>query len=174
MAFTTTFPRQTRDAFERRAADWLARYSISLLRISLGLVFLGFGALKFVPGLSPAESLAGRTLDILTFGLVPERLGIIGVAGLESLIGILLLTGRGMRFALALLAIELIGILSPLVLLPGDMFRSFPFAPTLAGQYVLKDVIVAAAGLVVAARTLGARMVVDIDPNLLHTKENRA
>jgi hypothetical protein len=60
------------------------------------------------------------------------------------------------------------------VLLPGDMFRSFPFAPTLAGQYVLKDVIVAAAALVVAARMLGARMVVDIDPGLPHVKENRA
>jgi putative oxidoreductase len=161
MAFMTIVQRPTRENVERRAAGWLARYSISLLRVSLGLVFLGFGILKFVPGLSPAESLAGRTLDILTIGLVPERIGLIMVAGLESLIGILLLTGIGLRVALVLLAIELVGILSPLVLLPGEMFRSFPFAPTLAGQYVLKDIVVAAAGLVVAARALGARMVVD-------------
>ncbi len=78
---------------------------------------------------------------------------------LESVIGVLLLSGRWMRVALALLAVELAGILSPIVLLPGEMVRGL-FAPTLAGQYVLKDVIVAAAGLVVAARTLGARMVV--------------
>jgi putative oxidoreductase len=160
MAIMTDLRRPSVDELERRSAEWLARHSVTLLRISLGLVFLGFGVLKFFPGLSPAESLAGKTLDILTFGLVPERLGLIAVAGLESLIGMLLLTGIGLRFALALLAIELVGILSPLVLLPGDMFRTFPFAPTLAGQYVLKDVIVAAAGLVVAARTLGARMVV--------------
>ncbi len=161
MAFMTNIHLPTRDAFERRVAEWLAQHSVGLLRVSLGLVFLGFGVLKFVPGLSPAEPLAGRTLDILTLGLVPERIGLVMIAGLESLIGVLLLTGIGLRIALALLAIELIGILSPLVLLPGDMFRSFPFAPTLAGQYVLKDVVVAAAGLVVAARTLGARMVVD-------------
>jgi putative oxidoreductase len=147
-------------AIEARTADWLARHSIDALRISLGLVFLGFGVLKFVPGLSPAETLAGRTLDILTLGLVPTQLGLVGVAALESVIGLLLLSRRWMRVALALLAVELIGILSPLVLLPGEMFRG-PLAPTLEGQYVLKDVVVAAAGLVVAARTLGARLVIE-------------
>jgi putative oxidoreductase len=150
----------TRD-IEQQLTPWLARHSIGLLRISLGLVFLGFGVLKFFPGLSPAEPLATRTFDILTFGLVPERIGLVIVAGLESLIGLLLLSGRWLRLALALLAVELVGILSPLVLLPGEMFRGTLIAPTLAGQYVLKDIVVAAAGLVVAARTLGARMVLD-------------
>lgn len=65
-----------------------------------------------------------------------------------------------MRLALGLLAVELISILSPIVLLPGEIFRA-PLAPTLEGQYVLKDVIVAAAGLVVAARTFGARLLID-------------
>jgi putative oxidoreductase len=149
---------------EQRLTQWLASHSITLLRISLGLVFLGFGALKFFPGLSPAEPLAARTFDILTFGLVPERLGLTMVAGLETVIGLLLLSGRGLRLALVLLVVELVGILSPIVLLPGEMFRGSPFAPTLTGQYVLKDIIVAAAGLVVAARTLGARLVVDEPP----------
>jgi putative oxidoreductase len=124
-------------------------------------VFLGFGVLKFFPGLSPAESLAAQTLDILTLGLLPERLGLIAVAGLETLIGLLLLSGRWLRLALDLLAVELVGILSPIVLLPGEMFRGSVVAPTLAGQYVLKDIVLVAAGLVIAARTLGARMVVD-------------
>lgn len=146
---------------EDRAAEWLARYSVDLLRISLGLVFLGFGALKFVPGLSPAEPLAVKTLGILTLGMVPDGMGLLIVASLESMIGILLLSGRGLRVALALLAVQLVGILSPLVLLPGQMFQAGPPAPTLEGQYVLKDIIIAAAGTVVAARTLGARMVVE-------------
>lgn len=90
----------------------------------------------------------------------PDQIGLVLVASLETVIGVLLLTRRWMRLALVLLAFELIGILSPLVLLPGEMFRGALFAPTLEGQYVLKDVIVVAAGLVVAARTLGARMVV--------------
>jgi putative oxidoreductase len=147
-------------ALEGRLADWLARYSIDLLRISLGLVFLGFGALKFVPGLSPAEGLATSTLEIVTLGVVPDGAGLIMVAALESTIGVLLLTGRWLRVALALLAVELAGILSPLVLLPGAMFGP-GLAPTLAGQYVLKDVILVAAALVIGARVLGARLVVE-------------
>jgi uncharacterized membrane protein YkgB len=171
MTYATTVRPKTRlREVERRATDWLARYSVSLLRISLGLVFLGFGVIKFVPGLSPAEPLAGRTLDILTFGLVPERIGLVMVAGLETAIGLLLLTGIWTRVALALLAVELVGILSPIVLLPGEMFRTFPFAPTLEGQYVLKDIVVAAAGLVVAARTLGARMIVPPTPATPHDR----
>jgi uncharacterized membrane protein YkgB len=148
------------DDLERRLSTVLARYSVDALRISLGLIFFGFGVLKFVPGLSPAESLAARTLDILTFGLVPERIGLVGVAALETTIGLLLLSGRGLRVALALLAVELVGILSPIVLLPTEMFRGV-LAPTLAGQYVIKDITLAAAGMVVAAQALGARMVVE-------------
>lgn len=148
-------------AAERQLAQWLATHSVSALRISLGLVFLGFGILKFFPGMSPAESLAGQTFNILTFGLVPERAGLVMVAGLETVIGLLLLSGRGTRLALGLLVIQLGGILSPLVLLPGEMFRADPIAPTLAGQYVFKDIILVAAAMVVGAKALGARMVVD-------------
>ena len=156
---------------ELRLARWLARHSIAMLRISLGLVFLAFGVLKFVPGLSPAESLAADTLDVMTLGLMPERFGLVLVAGLETAIGLLLISGRWLRLALALLAVELIGILSPLVLLPGEMFRGAPFAPTLAGQYVLKDIVVGAAGLVVAAAALGARMVVETPDDRPTTSE---
>ena len=42
---------------------WLARYSIPFLRVSLGLVFLGFGLLKFIPDLSHAEAIATETMD---------------------------------------------------------------------------------------------------------------
>jgi uncharacterized membrane protein YphA (DoxX/SURF4 family) len=147
-------------ALESQAVRWLAEHSVPILRISLGAVFFGFGILKFVPGLSPAEPLAARTFDILTFGVVPTQLALTGVAALETTIGILLLAGRWLRLALVLLAFEMIGILSPVVLLPSEMFRGL-LAPTLEGQYVLKDVIIGAAGLVVAARALGARMVVD-------------
>jgi putative oxidoreductase len=153
-------PSPIQDA-ELRLAAWLARHSIDLLRITVGLVFLGFGVLKFVPGLSPAEPLAAQTLDILTLGLMPERMGLILVASLETAIGLLLVAGRGVRLALGLLVVELVGILSPIVLLPGEMFRGSVVAPTLAGQYVLKDIVLVAAALVIAARTLGARLVVE-------------
>lgn len=149
------------DAVEIQVARWLARHSVDLLRISLGLVFFGFGVLKFFPGVSPAEGLASETFAILTFGLVPHDASMVLIAALESTIGLLLLSGRGLRLALALLVVQMVGILSPIVLLPGEMFRTDPIAPTLAGQYVLKDIILGAAALVVAAKTLGAELVID-------------
>jgi uncharacterized membrane protein YphA (DoxX/SURF4 family) len=122
------------DRWQMRAGRWLAPNSVTLLRLSLGLVVLLFGALKFVPGLSPAEALVVQTLEGLTFGLVPASLGLVLVAALETVIGLCLLTGRALRLGLALLAVALVGILSPLVLRPDQLFAG-PFnAPTLEGQ----------------------------------------
>jgi putative oxidoreductase len=140
--------------------DWLARYSISLLRISLGLVFLGFGVLKFVPGLSPAEGLAQQTMDKLTLGLIPDDVGLVLVALLETAIGVSFITGRFLRLGLALLAMAMVGVLSPIVLLPERLFAGQFNAPTMEGQYVLKDIVLLAAGLVVAAWELTTRPMV--------------
>jgi putative oxidoreductase len=140
-----------------RTTEWLAQHSVTLLRLSLGLVFFAFGVLKFVPGLSPAASLAGATFSELTLGIVPPDVGVLAVAALETAIGLSLLTGRLLRLGLALLAVALVGILSPLVLLPEALFRGALYAPTLTGQYVLKDVVLLAAAVAVATSVLGRR-----------------
>ncbi len=131
------------------------RPSITLLRISLGLVFLGFGLLKFVPGLSPVEGLVERTMSLLTFGLLTGGVATGVVAAMETTIGLSLLTGRYLRLGLGLLGIAMVGILSPIVLFPDRLFFARAvFAPTLEAQYVLKDVVLLAAALVVAAAAL--------------------
>ncbi len=142
---------------------WLIVHSIPLLRISLGAVFLGFGVLKYFPGVSPAQGLAVTTTQLLTFGLVPDNVALVGVATLECLIGVLLLSGRAMGVAIGLLTVELVGILSPLVLMPAKLFAGSGHAPTLEGQYVLKDLILVAAVLVVAATLRGARLVPGVE-----------
>jgi putative oxidoreductase len=149
-----------RRAAETRLLYWLTRYSVDLLRLSLGAIFLVFGVLKFFPDLSPAEDLARETVHILTRGLVPDSLAVPLVATLETTIGVLLITGRWLRLGVALLVVAMVGILSPVVLLPEDLFRGPIYAPTLEGQYVLKDVVLVAAACVIAARALGARMTV--------------
>lgn len=148
------------DRLQTAAARLLARYSVDLLRLSLGLVFLGFGILKFFPGLSPAENLAGETMSKLTLGVVPEDVGLVLVAMLETAIGLSLTTGRYLRLGVALLGMAMVGILSPLVLFPNELFDR-PYEPTLAGQYVVKDLVLLAAGLVVAARVLLGRNLVE-------------
>ena len=67
---------------ERRITDWLAAHSLPLLRSGLGVVYLWFGALKFLPGASPAQGLAMRTTDVLTIGLIPPEIGLVLVATL--------------------------------------------------------------------------------------------
>jgi putative oxidoreductase len=141
-----------------RVAERLAAHSVDWLRISLGLVILGFGTLKYFPGASPAEDLAMRTTDALTFGLVSGTAAVVGTAIVETVIGLTLLTGVGLRVGLVAMAGWLVGIMAPVVLFAGEMFPGG--LPTLEAQYVLKDVILAAAAAVVAARALGARYVV--------------
>jgi len=142
----------------------LVRRSISVLRISVGAVFLAFGVLKYFPGVSPAEGLATDTTDVLFLGLVQPDTAILVVATMECFIGICFLIGTGavMRVAIWVLAAQFVGILSPLAVDPSRLFAGPHGAPTLEGQYVLKDIILVAAGLVIAAGTFrGGRMVRD-------------
>jgi len=146
------------DAIELATHGWLVAHSIKLLRISLGAVFLGFGFLKFFPMVSPAEQLVMDTTSMLTFDLIPGSVSIIAIAVLECIIGLWLISGRALRGAIYLLAIELVGILAPVVLLGDKLFSGPHNAPTLQGQYVLKDVILVAAVLVLATTVRGARL----------------
>ena len=132
------------------AHHWLVGYSITLLRISMGAVIFGFGILKYFPGVSPAEDLVLRTTHLMTFGLVPDNLAVVLTATLECGIGLSLITGWWLRVTIYLLAIWAVGVLSPVVLLPGRLFSGPHHAPTLEGQYVLKDVILLMAILVIA------------------------
>ena len=145
-------------AFTDRLVVLLARHSVTLLRLALGVVFFGFGVLKFLPGASPVEALVEKTVDTLTLGLVHGRAAIVMTAAMECFIGLTLLTGKLLKLGLAVLGVALIGIMSPLVLFAGELFPHG--TPTLTAQYVITDIVLAAGGLVVAARALGARFVV--------------
>ncbi|MCA1689106.1 MAG: DoxX family protein [Actinobacteria bacterium] len=157
-AATVLRPAERLDRLDAAAHRWLVAHSIALLRISLGAVFLGFGALKLFPGVSPAQNLVEATTHILTFGLVPGPVALFGVAALECTIGLCLISGRALRGAIYLLGIQLVGILSPVVLLAPRLFMGPHNAPTLEGQYVLKDIILVGATLVVAATLRGGML----------------
>lgn len=138
----------------------LVAHSITVLRVAVGAVFLGFGVLKYLPGVSPAEGLVKATTHLLFLGVVPGEVSVVATSTLECFIGISLIANRWMRLTVWLLAGELVGVLSPLALLPGRLFAGPHHAPTLEGQYVLKDVILVAAGMVIAAATFrGGRLV---------------
>ena len=144
---------------DRHITEWMARHGITLLRVSLGVVFLWFGVLKFFPGLSPAQSLAARTIDILTFGMVPASVSVPVLALWECAIGIGLITNLFMRATLLLLFVQMMGTISPIFLFPKEVFTVLPYAPTLEGQYIIKNIVLVSAGLVIGATVRGGRVV---------------
>jgi uncharacterized membrane protein YphA (DoxX/SURF4 family) len=149
-------------ALDIRITRWMARHGPVLLRLSLGLVFVWFGALKFLPGGSPAENLASRTISALSSGLVSPSISLPVLAGWECLIGLGLLTGKFLRATLALLFVQMLGTLAPLVLFPHEVFVRIPFMPTLEGQYIIKNLVLISAGVVVGATVRGGHL--DAEP----------
>lgn len=149
------------DNIDTRITHWMARYGIVLLRISLGVVFLWFGALKFFPGLSPAQDLVSRTIGVLSFGLLSPGISVPLLAAWESLIGLGLIFGVFMRGTLLLLFLQMLGTITPVFLFPQEVFTRIPFAPTLEGQYIIKNIVLISAGLVLGATVRGGRIVPD-------------
>ncbi|SFE09937.1 DoxX family membrane protein [Spirosoma endophyticum] len=149
------------DRLDTRINSWLVAHSVNILRVCLGLVFFGFGVLKFFPGISPIESLATRTTAILTLGLFTGHNAMDFVAGLECVIGVCFLTGRFLRVGVWLMAAQMIGAMAPVLLFPGELFSGPHHAPSLAAQYILKDIILIAAGMVIASTWTGARIVAE-------------
>jgi uncharacterized membrane protein YkgB len=144
---------------EQRIVGWMAANGIRLLRVSLGIVFLWFGALKFLPAFSPAEELAGVTIAKLTFGLMEPKAAVAFLAVWETAIGVALVFGLHVRIALGLLFLQMAGTLTPLVLFPSLTFSRFPFAPTLEGQYILKNLVLISAAIVIGATMRGGKLV---------------
>jgi len=131
--------------------NWMASKGIGILRISLGIIFTWFGILKYFSGLSPAESLAIRTIDILTFGLIGEDLVRYGLATWETLIGIGLIFNFQLRITLLLLFLQMIGTMTPIFLLPDEVFNIVPYSLTLEGQYIIKNLAIIGGGIVIGS-----------------------
>ena len=146
---------------EKRITHWMASHGIDLLRLSLGIIFIWFGLIKYFPGLSPIEDLAIRTTKVLTFDLFSDKLTYIGLATLECLIGVGLLTRKFLRITLALLLFQMIGTIAPVFVFPQEVFDIIPVVPTLAGQYIIKNLIILSAAVVIGATVRGGALVAD-------------
>ena len=139
--------------FDKKLTDWMANYGLLILRISLGIVFLWFGLLKFFKGLSPAEDLVRNTVYF-----VDPDIFIHILAAWESLIGIGLITGKFLRVTILLLFLQMPGTALPLLILPEKVWTVFPYGLTLEGQYIVKNLVLIGAGLVIGATVRGARI----------------
>ena len=141
---------------DKKLTDWMANYGLLILRISLGIVFLWFGLLKFFKGLSPAEDLVRNTVYFIDPDVFIPIL-----AAWESLIGIGLITGKFLRVTILLLFLQMPGTALPLLILPEKVWSVFPFGLTLEGQYIVKNLVLIGAGLVIGATVRGGRILSD-------------
>ena len=144
--------------YDKSVTEWMAKVGLRFLRISIGIIFTWFGILKFFEGLSPAEGIAVRTIDTLTAGIFEEQFILYGLAIWETLIGIGLLFNIFLRETLLLLYLQMIGTFLPVFLFPYEVFFKIPYAPTLEGQYIFKNLVVVAAGITLGATVRGARI----------------
>jgi uncharacterized membrane protein YphA (DoxX/SURF4 family) len=153
--------RRLYERLDTNLSRWMARNGVLLLRASLGIVFLWFGVLKFFPNLSPAQELVTRTISALTLGKVPPAVCLPVLAAWECLIGIGLLSGVLMRATLLLMFVQMVGTITPMFLFPDEVFLRFPYAPTMEGQYIIKNLVLISAGVVIGATVRGGKLVAD-------------
>lgn len=133
------------DALDNVIAGWMARHGTPLLRWTLGIIFIWFGALKPL-GLSPAQELVSNTVYWVNPAWFVPLLGY-----WEVLIGIGLLIKPLIRPAIALLFLQMPGTFFPLILLPDVCFTRFPIGLTLEGQYIIKNLVIIGAALVIGS-----------------------
>lgn len=146
---------------ENRLTHWMAENGINILRVSIGITFLWFGFIKYFPGFSPIEDLALRTINVLTFNFFTENTMAKGLASLECVIGLGLISGKFLRLTLILLIVQLIGAVSPLFIFTSDVFKVIPIVPTLDGQYIIKDIIIISAAILIGSSVRGGKMIAD-------------
>lgn len=131
------------EPLDRQIATWMATYGVRLLRISLGVIFIWFGLLKPF-GVSPANDLVTRTVYWVDPAWFIPFLG-----WWEVLIGLCLLVRPLARLGILLLALQMPGTILPLFVLPDVCWVHAPYAPTLEGQYIIKNLVLIAAAIVV-------------------------
>ncbi|MGI5404291.1 hypothetical protein ACQEVG_33535 [Streptomyces sp. CA-135486] len=139
-----------------RYPSWLSslstgyhRRETAALRVSVGVLYLWFGALKFFPSLSPAQDIATLVMRVITFDMVPTHVSQPCLALMEVLVGIGLITGRLLPLTLAVFFVHMAGVFATLVIVPGQVWR-YPLVPSMEGQYIIKNLVLVAACLSVA------------------------
>ena len=137
---------KTYDELDLFITKFMSKWGITFLRYSLGLIYIWFGILKPF-GLSPAQELVENT--VYWFDNPKTFVPILG--WWEVVIGLTMCIKPLIRVSIFLLFIQMPGTFLPLILLPEVCFNNFPFGLTLEGQYIIKNLIIISAALVVGS-----------------------
>ncbi len=126
------------------------KYEDLVIRWAMGIVFIWFGILKPV-GMSPAEDIVVKTNSVVLPFIDPNfMVWFLGIY--EVFIGIFLIIKRLNRIGILLLALQMPATMLPLFLFPEVTFTQIPWGLTLEGQYIIKNLVLMAAAIVIAGR----------------------
>ncbi len=135
-------------ALDRGFIHFFRKISVPLARFGLFVIFFWFGMLK-VLGMSPAtplvEQLFKETIPFMTFASFNIMFG-----AFEALIGVMFLKRGLERIVIPLLFVHMITTFMPLFLLPSVTWSGF-LVPTMEGQYIIKNLVIIAAAVTIAA-----------------------
>jgi uncharacterized membrane protein YphA (DoxX/SURF4 family) len=135
-----------------------ARGGITLLRVSLGVIYIWFGVPKFWSGVSPADALSVKTMGVIDMHTVPPGTARVLLAVMETSIGTGLIIGRFLPIVVTLLAVQLAGTMTPLFFFRDEMWGR-TLVPTLEGQYILKNLVFISAAISITATLRGGGLV---------------
>lgn len=135
-------------AVDLRIIGFFKRTFEPVARFSIFLTFFWFGVIKLI-GISSASPLA-KALTERTIGLQYFDTLFITLALVECAIGLLILLPKATRIVVPLLVFHMVIVCSPLVLTP-DLTWQQAFVPTLEGQYIIKNAVVIAVAIGIAA-----------------------
>lgn len=133
---------------EGNLVHWLDKHAYDCLRISIGVIYTAFGALKFFPEYSPAEQLAADTICLITFDLLSGATACSVLAIIETAIGVSLMINFRPRVIIPITLWHMLCTFLPLFLLPKYAFNDDPFSFSIVGQYIFKNLIILSALLV--------------------------
>ena len=128
--------------------NWLDRYALLCLRVSIGIIYVAFGALKFFPQYSPAEQLAADTICVITFDVLSGASACMLLAIIETSIGVALIVNWKPRPVLLVTIWHMCCTFLPLIVLPQYAFVDEPFSFSIVGQYIVKNLVILSALLV--------------------------
>ncbi len=131
-----------------RLIEFFRKTFIPFARFSIFLIFFWFGFVKLI-GLSAASPLA-EALTAKTVGMQYFDVLFFALSLAECIIGILFLFPKATRIVIPLLLLHMLIVCSPLVLVPEYTWQQFG-VPTLEGQYIIKNAVVIAVAIGIAA-----------------------
>lgn len=147
---------------DQRIRAVLGAWSVPLLRISLGVVFVWFGALK-VLDVTPVTDLVAETVYWVDPDWFVPLLGWV-----EVVVGLALIVRRGLRLVLPVFLAQMVGTFLVLILQPDVAFQDGNiFKLTVEGEFVIKNLVLLSAGLVVGATVENERLPGSSDPDVL-------